>query len=259
MSQKRRTVADEPHIVVRSSIADPARGGAIADHAHDWHQLIHVAAGLMTVWTPEGTWVAPPGCAVWAPAGIRHSIRFVEASAFRTLYLRPEACDPAPGRCTAVVISPLLRELIVRATEIGMLDPRDPVEYAMFTLIRAELRWSGMPGFTLRQPEDPRLRLAASLMTANDAAAAGLTSLARAAGMTTRVFERRFSAETGLSPGRWRRQRALLAGLERIASGAPVKAVAADAGYATPSAFIAAFRKTFGVTPARYFGALEAR
>ena len=44
-----------------------------------------------------------------------------------------------------------------------------------------------------------------------------------------------------------------------VPSGAPVKAVAADAGYATPSAFIAAFRKTFGVTPARYFGALEAR
>ena len=76
---------------------------------------------------------------------------------------------------------------------------------------------------------------------------------------TTRVFERRFSAETGLSPGRWRRHCALLVGLERIAAGAAVKAVAADAGYASSSAFIAAFHKAFGVTPARYFAATESR
>ena len=259
MSRKRRTVADEAHIVVRSSIADPARGGVIADHAHDWHQLIHLSAGLMTVWTEEGTWVAPTGWAVWAPAGIRHSIRFVEASTFRTLYLRPEEFAQSPPRCTAVSISPLMRELIVRATEIGMLDPRDPVEQALITLIRAEFHWSATPGFNLRQPEDPRLRQAASLIAANAPEAAGLPSLARAIGMTTRVFERRFSAETGLSPGRWRRHCALLVGLERIAAGAAVKAVAADAGYASSSAFIAAFHKAFGVTPARYFAATESR
>ncbi len=259
MSRKRRNAADEPHIVVRSSIADPARDGIIADHVHDWHQLIHLSAGLMTVWTEEGTWVAPPGWAVWAPAGIRHSIRFIDASAFRTLYLRPEAFEQASAHCTAVSISTLMRELIVRTTEIGMLDPRDPVEQALITLIRAEFHWSAMPGFNLRQPEDPRLRQAASLIVANAPEAAGLPSLARAIGMTTRVFERRFSAETGLSPGRWRRHSALLVGLERIAAGAAVKAVAADAGYASSSAFIAAFHKAFGVTPSRFFAAPESR
>ncbi|WP_425542506.1 helix-turn-helix domain-containing protein [Sphingomonas oligophenolica] len=37
-------------------------------------------------------------------------------------------------------------------------------------------------------------------------------------------------------------------------SGASVKKAAAAAGYATPSAFLAAFRAVFGITPARYFG-----
>jgi AraC-like DNA-binding protein len=253
MSRKRRTVADEPHLVVRTSTADPRRGALIADHAHDWHQLIHVSAGLMTVWTQEGTWVAPPGWAVWAPAGVRHGIRFVDASALRTLYLRPEACEATPARCTAVTVSPLLRELIVRATRIGMIDPRDPEEKALFTLILAEFRDSDAPAFTLRQPVGERMRRAAELIDAGAAEARTLKSLARAVGLGARAFERRFFAETGMSPGRWRQQRGLLAGLERIAAGAPVKAVAADAGYASPSAFIAAFRKTFGVTPARYF------
>ena len=56
-----------------------------------------------------------------------------------------------------------------------------------------------------------------------------------------------------MSLGRWRRQGALLASLERLGAGASVKQAAAIAGYATPSAFIAAFRAQFGTTPARYF------
>jgi len=137
MSRKRRTVADEVHVVVRSSTADPGRGSVIEPHAHDWHQLIYVSAGLMTVWTEAGSWVAPPGWAVWAPAGIGHGIRFIDRSAFRTLYLRPGASDSLPGRGMAMTVSPLLRELIVRTTQLGMLDPRDPVEQAIFTLILA--------------------------------------------------------------------------------------------------------------------------
>jgi AraC-like DNA-binding protein len=37
-----------------------------------------------------------------------------------------------------------------------------------------------------------------------------------------------------------------------LSSGAPVTEAALDAGYQSASAFIAAFKRTFGVTPARY-------
>lgn len=52
--------------------------------------------------------------------------------------------------------------------------------------------------------------------------------------------------------GRWRQQRMLLRGLERVAGGASVKDAAVTAGYGSPSAFIAAFRNAFGATPGRY-------
>jgi AraC-like DNA-binding protein len=37
-----------------------------------------------------------------------------------------------------------------------------------------------------------------------------------------------------------------------LSNGASVTEAALDCGYQSPSAFIAAFKRTFGVTPARY-------
>jgi AraC-like DNA-binding protein len=252
MSQKRRTRADEPFLLVRALASDHRAGETIHHHAHDWHQLIYASAGVLTVWTEAGSWVAPAHMAVWVPAGTRHGIRFAAGSFFRTLYVRPDWRRDLPDRCSAIAVSPLLRELILKAVRIGMLDSRDPGETAVALLIAEEFRQARVPPFELPQPASPATRRAAALMEQSAEPLDG-AALARAAGIGQRALERRFRAETGLGPAGWRRQRGLLTGLERLAAGAPVKAVAAESGYATPSAFVAAFRAAFGVTPGRYF------
>src|SRR3954454_11306741 len=141
MSRKRRTVADEPFLVVRTSAAD--LGGAIGEHAHDWHQLVHVRSGLAVVRSDARTWLAPPTWAVWMPAGVRHAIRFAGPSALRVVYLR--AAGVLPSTAGAMPVSPLLRELVERATVIGVLDRRDPIEAALATLLVAELTDVGPP------------------------------------------------------------------------------------------------------------------
>ena len=246
-----RQVADEPFMLVRSQASNHGSGDEIPRHAHDWHQLIYASAGVLTVWTERGSWIVPPQWAVWVPAKVAHAIRFVGDSALRTLYLRPGWTSDLPGDCTAVTISPLLRELILRATAIGMLDAREGVEAALATLILDEFRGARAPPFDLPQPTSPALREAAARFAAPGA---GTARLARAVGMGRRTLERRFLAETGMSPARWRRHALLLGAIERLAGGQSVKAAAAAAGYASPSAFVAAFRKRFGITPSRYFG-----
>ena len=97
MSQKRRTAADEPFLVVRTSAAD--LGGSIGEHVHDWHQLVHVRSGLAVVRSDGRTWLAPPTWAVWMPAGVRHAIRFAGPSALRVVDLRADPPRRGHGPC----------------------------------------------------------------------------------------------------------------------------------------------------------------
>ncbi|HTU10551.1 MAG TPA: helix-turn-helix transcriptional regulator [Allosphingosinicella sp.] len=253
MSQKRRTRADEPFLTIRTLAYRVEAGHRIERHRHDWHQLVYASAGLLNVWTERGAWIVPPHWAIWVPAGVTHSIRFAAPSDLRTLYLRPRTDENVPVDCAVIGVSALLRALILRTVAENMLDQRDPVEAALATLILDEFRQAGAPPFDLPRPASPALARAAALIEADAPAAATTAALASAVGLGTRTLERRFLAETGLTPGRWRRQHLLLGALERLAAGAPIKQVAAAAGYATPSAFTAAFRAGFGTTPARYF------
>lgn len=59
-------------------------------------------------------------------------------------------------------------------------------------------------------------------------------------------------AETGFTFTEWRQRVRLLKALESLAADKPVMAVALDSGYDNASAFIALFRRVFGVTPGQY-------
>jgi transcriptional regulator GlxA family with amidase domain len=71
--------------------------------------------------------------------------------------------------------------------------------------------------------------------------------------MARRTFMRSFSAEVGMSFGRWRQQARLFAALEMLAQSKSVTEVAIAVGYDSVSAFIEIFRKMLGTTPQIYF------
>jgi len=62
-----------------------------------------------------------------------------------------------------------------------------------------------------------------------------------------------FSAEAGMSFGRWRQQARLFAALEMLAQGESVTEAAVAVGYDSVSAFIEMFRKMLGTMPQMYF------
>ena len=76
----------------------------------------------------------------------------------RTLYVRDDAAAFMPDVCQVMSVSPLLRELIVRATELPLhYDESGPAGHVV-ALIMSELRGLQSLPLQLPMPRDPRLR-----------------------------------------------------------------------------------------------------
>lgn len=73
-----------------------------------------------------------------------------------------------------------------------------------------------------------------------------------AVGASERTLSRLFRQEIGMNFRQWRTQSRLHHSLILLSAGEQVTTVATACGYANPSAFIEAFRHTFGTTPARH-------
>jgi hypothetical protein len=236
---------------VRGYAATHPGGSAVLPQSAGWDQLIYATSGVMSVHTGDGTWVIPPDRAVWVPAGVPHRLELAGRVAIRTLYLRA-GLAALPGGCRAVNVDPLLRELMRYAVPRCPLFVADPPQARLIGVILDLL--AELPTAPLRVPlpADPRARAVASAIRADPSGPVpgGLAS--------RRTLERLFRIETGLSIGQYRERARLLAALPRLASGEPVARVAADVGYATPSAFGAMFKRVLGVSPSRYFSSPSA-
>lgn len=243
---------DHPAAVVAYA-ADRLAGEFGDFHSHPRGQLLHIVSGTLSVETGAGTFVVPSERAVWVPAGVQHCTRTHSATALRTIYVRPERAPDLPRAATVVHVTPLLRELILTL----MSWPRNHVEAGaggrLVAVLIDQIAASPVAPLHLPMPGSQQLRAIAETLRDDPADRRGLAEFAAAAAVSGRTFERRFRAETGLTLRAWRRQAKLLKALELLADDRPVGLVAEHLGYETSSAFIAVFRKTFGISPGRYF------
>jgi len=229
-----------------------AHGHHIPRHSHVSHQLVYASAGAMTVHTEAGTFVVPPSRAVWVPGSTAHAIDMSGAVSMRTLYLAPTLWPRAPRACRVISVGPLLRALILTAIEQRGLDRRRARDARLIGVLIDQLA-SGSP-LALHVPalRDPRAARVAARAHAKVTERLPLAALAVGTGASARTLERLFRSETGMSFGQWRRHVSQLHALQRLAAGEQVTSAALEAGYTSVSAFIAAFRKTFGFTPGSY-------
>jgi AraC-like DNA-binding protein len=222
----------------------------------NWHQLIYATRGVVTVYTDDSAWVAPPHRGVWIPAGFRYRLEMSGVVALRMLYIRARRFT-ALKVCSVVNITPLMRELIVRTNLIGALDAGIREQKRLIGVILDELKLLVAAPLQLPLPQDPRAAQFAALVAAGTdgrpCGKAPMEKMLRRAGASRRTLERIFRAETGMSLGQWLRRQKLLHALRRLAAGECVDAIAQDLGYNSASAFIAMFRRELGRTPKRYF------
>jgi AraC-like DNA-binding protein len=232
---------------------DYPAGHRVPLHRHEKSQLVYARAGVMTVTTGEGSWVVPPQRAVWVPGGIVHEIAMAGEVQMRTLYLDRATAKALPTHCCVVSVSPLLRELILRASRLEPLYPERGAEQRMIDVLLDEIESTPIAPLHLPLPREERIRVVVDALRADPADARSLEEWARCAGASARTLARLFEREAGMSFGAWRQQVRLLRSLELLGAGSSVTNVALTLGYQGPSAFISMFRRNLGTTPGRYF------
>jgi AraC-like DNA-binding protein len=225
-------------------------GTTFGRHSHADHQLAWATSGVLTVHTDEATWVLPPTRALWIPAGVRHVTHASAAATMQTVYLRPARCPVVWAAPTPVTVGGLLAELIAHLSDAQLGAGRRARAEGVLIDLLEPLR---VATIELRMPRDPRALDVAAALAREPASRRTLEQWGRAVGASERTLARAFRAETGVSFGRWRTQLRLQAALPTLAAGGSVASASDRAGYDSPSAFVAAFRRETGMTPAEYF------
>jgi AraC-like DNA-binding protein len=173
----------------------------------------------------------------------------------RTLYLCPTLTAFGDLECRVVEVVPLLRELILRAVERMGLDSRVAHDARLIGLLEDEIRTAlaevQESPLVLPMPEDERAQEVARAVLEDVSMSDSVDDLAKEYGVARRTLERRFREETGMSFGMWRQKARLLDSIRMLADGSSVTDTALTCGYSSVSAFIAAFKVTFGYTPGR--------
>src|SRR6185295_18704148 len=156
-------------------------------HTHKRAQLVYAASGAMLVRTREATWVIPPQRAVWVPAGVQHETETLGEVKMRTLYIEAGVARRVTRKCCAINVSPLLRELIVRAATLPMLYPPRSFAARVMQMILDEIRECAMTPLSLPMPAHPRLARICDLITRNPRRRDPLARLAAVEGMSKRT------------------------------------------------------------------------
>lgn len=238
--------------LVRSDATTYRDGTRLDRHDHPWGQLAFCNSGVMAVISDRTAWLAPPTRAIWLPAGAAHEIVMRGEVATRFLYLAPDLAGPLPAEPAVLEVVPLLRELILHILRLRMLHPARPEQDRLARLLVDLLIQARPVDLALPLPADRRALVFAGHVQAAPGEAASLAELAHRSGASLRTLQRVFPPETGLTLEAWRQKARLIAAISVLSGGAPVGVAAAHCGYASPSAFIAAFRRQFGVTPGRF-------
>ncbi len=256
MSLMRQVGGDLDGFPVRGLAVTYPDGHVLDRHSHPWAQLVYASSGAMRVSTPDAAWLVPPTRAIWVPGGTPHEIQMRGRVAMRTLYLAPPHPDELLAACRAIEVAPLLRELILHIVKMGMLDARNPSHARLEGLLTDLLAAGETAPLELPLPVDPRARAFAERLLEDPGSDLGLAELACGSGASLRTLQRLFLADTGLSLDAWRGRARMQQAVVSLSAGAQVTTAALDAGYASVSAFIAAFKRTFGATPARWRSAV---
>jgi AraC-like DNA-binding protein len=123
------------------------------------------------------------------------------------------------------------------------------VNDALLVILYEEVRVARRFDVVAPMPRDPRLYRVCEAVLREPTISYSKEQLARIGHMSCRTMTRLFRSELQMTYSEWIQLTLGIFAMMQLCNGQPVFQVAADLGYASPSAFTATFRRRFGFCP----------
>jgi AraC-like DNA-binding protein len=222
----------------------------------DWHthmriQLLYQAEGTGTLYTADRVGRLTPSQAVWLRAGRLHRTTMYGRFSHCSLYFDVVAYLDLPRSPVTLEINALLRELILRVTELQFDQTLTPAQDRLVATVLDELASADSAPLHLVMPREKRRRAIAQALPDDPASPLSPGDWGTQVVASERTLARSFVRETGTTFAQWRTQCRLLVAPTGLAEGVSVTTVAHMVGYGSNSAFIAMYCRLYGLSPGR--------
>lgn len=221
----------------------------VGPHRHPWAQFMHCSQGVMSVTTESASYVMTPEMALWIPPGVEHSVEMVQQIKQESLYLDGELGVRLAGAGRVVSMTPLVRALIREAATYPREYDEQGEQGRLISVLLDQLAGLADIDVLLPFPRDERLQRICRYLIDEPASEIGLDHWAQRVGASTRTLTRLFESETGMGFRAWRQRLRLQRAMMLLSGDRSVSQVAHAVGYTSVSAFVAAFRRYFSVSP----------
>lgn len=219
-------------------------GHKTAEFAHDADQMMVALSGAFSVINNFGVWTVPAGRAAWIPAGMRHSIQALPRARTRVLYV----ASRVTRACSVLELRPFMRALVDHVSETPSVRDAAAAK-PLLAVLRDQIPQQRELPLFVPAVKSPLARRIAEALGTDLGDTPRIVDLAGAMAVSARTLERAFAADCGMPLGEWRQRTRMCRAITLLAAGGKVQDIALEVGYATPSTFVAAFKKYVGTTP----------
>lgn len=222
-------------------------------HTHARAQFLYAESGSMRLTMDLGCWIIPPRRAVWLPANYTHQTGSVGQLEMRTLYIDSDLdLISWPKSPRMLRVSPLLHELVLRATAMPIEYDKDGQDGQIVKALLGEIDWTPIHPVSLPSLRDERLRRMEQLLLKRPGNTGTLEQWAAKLNMSPRTLARLIRRDTQLTFQTWRDQLRTFVAIPMLTEGRPLAEIADVLGYNTAWAFTAMFKRVTGKVPSQY-------
>jgi len=228
-------------------------------HSHPDAMLAWCYRGTVWVQLQDAMWRLAPGQGLWIPARTPHTARHERDSTGCYTYISDASLLSPIDDIVQVLVPRAVQEMLLHLgvndmpTELRVRIQSVLIEMLQHPSAETADGWGEVP-----MPADERVRSLVQAVLADPGDPRSARDLFGAHGLHERTVLRIFQNDVGMTFGRWRTGVRMTLAARLIVDGTPIGAAAHRCGYATTSAFSAAFKERFGTTPRQHVARVQA-